>query len=71
MNLSYEMICALEECFNNKVVPVIHFVALLKLKAPGRTVGGVHSCAKPMVLWCKSGLCPHTWHTPSPLQSHP
>ena len=23
-----------------------------------------------MVLWCKSGLCPHTWYTSSPVQSH-
>ena len=34
-------------------------------------LGGVHSCAKPVVLWCKSCLCPHTWHTPFLVQSHP
>jgi hypothetical protein len=38
MKLSYEMICALEECFHNKVVPEIHFVAVLKLKAPAHTI---------------------------------
>ena len=38
MNMSYKMNCVLEECVNNKVVPEIHFVALLKLKAPVRTI---------------------------------
>jgi hypothetical protein len=47
----------------NKVVPEIPFVAVFKLKSLTHYVGGVHSCAKPTLLWCKSGLCPHAWHT--------
>jgi hypothetical protein len=38
------MHCVLEECISNEVVPEIHFVALLKLKALARTVGGTHLC---------------------------
>jgi hypothetical protein len=65
-------VCEREECTSNEAVPEIHFAALLKLKPPSaRYLGGVHSCAKPTVLWCKSGLCLHTWHTSSPMQSHP
>jgi hypothetical protein len=65
------MHCVLEECINNKVVPGIHFEALLQLKAPARTI----SVESTLVLnpWCfgaKSGLCPHTRHTSSPMQSH-
>ena len=37
-NISYKMNCVLDECVNNKVVPEIHFVALLKLKAPVHTI---------------------------------
>ena len=37
MNTSYKMYCVLEH-INNKVVPEIHFVALLKLKAPAHTM---------------------------------
>ena len=32
------MYCVLEDCINNKVVPENHYVALLKLKAPARTI---------------------------------
>ena len=68
MKVSYTMQCVLE-CIDIKVVPEIHFEALLKLEATSRTIhfthylGGVLSCAKPMVLWCKSGLCTHLVHT--------
>ena len=34
-------------------------------------LSGVRSCAKPMVLWSKSGLSAHAWCTSSPIQSHP
>jgi len=71
MNMSYMMRCVLE-CIN-KVIPEIDFVALLKMGAPVSSVeigspcehylSGVHSCAKPVVLWCKSVTCPRAWHT--------
>jgi hypothetical protein len=39
MNVNYKRcIVLLEECIYNKVVPEIYFVALLKLKAPVRTI---------------------------------
>ena len=37
MNMTYEMYCVLE-CISNKIVPEIHFVALLKLKDPAHTI---------------------------------
>jgi len=53
----------LEECIS-EVVPEIHFVALLKLKAPACIISVESTLA--LNLWC-----PRTWHTPSPVQSHP
>jgi len=48
------------------------FCSFVAIEGPcAHYLGGVHSCAKPAALWCKSGLCPHTWHTSSPVQSHP
>jgi len=58
-------------CINNKVVPEIPFVALLKLEATARAL----SCAKPMALWhththsvyadtvCAQALCAQTLYT--------
>ena len=37
MNMSSKMKCVLE-CISNAAVPEIHFAALLKLKAPARTI---------------------------------
>ena len=70
--MSYEMHWVWEECINGKVVPEICFCSFVAIEGPcAHYLGGVHSCAKPMVLWCKSGLCPHPWHTPSPMQDLP
>jgi len=44
MNMSYKMYCVLER-INNKVVPEIYFVALLKLKAPARTMSAESTLA--------------------------
>jgi hypothetical protein len=53
-----------------KVVPEVHLAALLTLKAPLHALGGVHSCAKPMALRCKSGICPHIIPTAKPSKIH-
>jgi len=48
------------------------FCSFVAIEGPcAHYLGGVHSCAKPTVLWCKSGLCPHSSHPSSPLRSHP
>jgi len=49
MSMSYKMWCVLE-CIGNKVVPEIHFVALLKLKAPARTISVESTLA--LNPWC-------------------
>jgi len=57
---------------NNKSCTWDSFCSFVEIEGPcAHYLGGVHSCAKPMVLWCKSGLCPHTWHMSSPVQRHP
>ena len=72
MNFGCKVHCRLEECLNKKSCTWDWFCRLVEIESPcARYLGGVHSCAKPAVLWCKSGLCPHTWYTSSPLQSHP
>ena len=55
----------LEECFNNKVVPAIHFVALLKLKAPVRTISVESTLA--LNPWCIGAKVVYV-HTPG---THP
>jgi len=71
MNMSYKMHCVLE-CINNKSCTWDSFCSFVEIVSPcAHYLSGVHSCAKPMVLWCKNGLCPHTWHTSSQVQSHP
>ena len=49
MNMTYKMYCVLE-CINNELVPEINFVALLKLKAPVRTISVESTLA--LNLWC-------------------
>ena len=66
-------------CIDNKWIRVIRcivwegsFCSSVATEGPcAHSLGGAHSCAKSMVLWCKSGLYPHTCNTSSPLQNHP
>ena len=53
------------ECINNKVVPEIHFVALLKLKGPARTISVKSTLA--LNPWCFGAKVVHV-HTPG---THP
>ena len=51
MNMSYAMcVREREDCINNKVVPEIHFAALLKLKAPACTISVESTLA--LNPWC-------------------
>jgi hypothetical protein len=50
MNMGYKMNCVLEVCINNKVVPEIHFVALVKLKAPAHII--LVECTLVLNPWC-------------------
>jgi hypothetical protein len=77
MNTSYEMHCVINECelqdavccvlkcLNNKVVPEIHFVALLKLKAPARAISVESTLA--LNPWCFGAKVVYV-HTPG---THP
>ena len=67
MNMSYIMHCVLEECINNKFVPEIHFVALLKLKAPARTISVEITLA--LNPWCFGAKVVYV-HTPGPHPPH-
>ena len=58
------MYCVLEE-FMNKVVPEIHFVALLQLKAPARTISVESTLA--LNPWCFGAKAAYV-HTPG---THP
>jgi hypothetical protein len=49
-NMSYNMHCVLEWMNKSKVVPQIHFVALLKLEAPARTISVESTLA--LNPWC-------------------
>ena len=70
--MSCKMHCVLEDRVNSKSCTWDSFCSFVEIWSPcAHYLGGVHSCAKPTVLWCNSGLCPHTWHTSSPVQSHP
>jgi hypothetical protein len=68
-----DMSCKDEQCIKNKwSCTWDSFCCFVAIENPcAHYLAGVHSCAKPAVRWCKSGLCPHTWHTSSPVQSHP
>jgi hypothetical protein len=59
------MHCVLKECINNKVVPEIHFVALLQLKAPARTISVESTLA--LNPWCFGAKVAYV-HTPG---THP
>jgi len=51
MNMSYKMHCVLE-CINNKSCTWDSFCSFVEIGSPCvHYLGGVHSCAKPMVLW--------------------
>ena len=55
----------LEECISNEVVPEIHFVALLQLKAPARTISVESTLA--LNPWCFHARVVYV-HTPG---THP
>jgi len=55
----------LEECISNEVVPEIHFVALLQLKAPARTISVESTLA--LNPWCFGAKVVYV-HTPG---AHP
>jgi hypothetical protein len=52
------------ECINNKVVPEIHFAALLKLEVPARTISVESTLA--LNPWCFGATVIYV-HTPSTL----
>ena len=52
-------------CMNNKVVPEVHFVALLQLKAPARTISVESTLA--LNPWCFGAIVAYV-HTPG---THP
>ena len=53
-------------CINNKVVPEIHFVALLQLKAPARTISVESTLALNPWCFCAKVVYVHTPHTHPP-----
>ena len=65
MSMKYKVYWVLEECTNNKIVPEVHFVALLQLKAPARAISVESTLA--LNPWCFGAKVVYV-HTPG---THP